>query len=421
MKNLPLRNYVSLLLFLCSCLVAINHSGCELFIINKATNQSHDSWFNLSLLKEFLTDESANSSSMDVFEGFKRMIRTSPAAPQEKPGSWVPQNIKDVISRINSNSKKEEVKSKPILKRKFDDLKHYLEYHLHPAEGAQNKTSPEEKGWNIFSLGFSGKNSTNDQGNKEAVIPGPESLAKEKALAGSKSEENTQSPKETASQNFPAENPPPAAPVDQCEKSVVNSFRDCVERCKNSLKQAQYRSGGISPLIISELNACIHSCRNSAYSSSCKLSAGSLNLINEEIQIPKPTIRRNQKTQENSRGMLNKYIIDPIVGFLTTFLFCILGIIVILYYFKEHRLYPRVADYITYKIESYYTEDEKRRAIFEGDGFPQQPKVNWKRTIIYFVRLNFLPRILANNFTWLIPMRDHYQQTADPSNYVRVH
>ncbi|OII72513.1 uncharacterized protein cubi_00508 [Cryptosporidium ubiquitum] len=424
MNNLPFSNYVTALLLLYSCFIAFNYASCELFIIgNKATNQTNDSWFNLDLLREFLMDENVTSSSADVFEGFKRMIKVSPPAPQTKSSSWIPQNVKDVISRINSNSKKEEVKSKPILKRKFEDLKHYLEYHLYPTRNAQNKTNSEEKGWNLPSLGFVGKNSTNEQNNRKIIVQGSESLVKEQVLTDKKTEENIQSSsnlKESVNQNTQA-NPLPVITVEQCEKNVINMFKECIERCKSNLKQAQYRSGGISPLIISELNACINTCRHSANSSNCRLSTSSINLINEEIPIPKPTIRRNQKNQERSRGLLNKYIIDPIVNFITTFLFCILGIIVVLYYFKEYRLYPKMADYITYKIESYYTEDEKRRAIFEGDGFPQQPKLNWKRTIVYFVRLNFLPRILANNFTWLIPMRDHYQQTTDTCNYVRVH
>ncbi|KAJ1610792.1 putative signal peptide and transmembrane domain containing protein [Cryptosporidium canis] len=424
MKNLLARNYALLSLFVYSLLVVVNHSRGELFIINnKTNNHTTDSWFNLGLLKEFLADENVTTSSVDVFDGFKKMIRISPPTPQEKSASWVPQNIKDVISRINYNSKKEEIKSKHILKRKFDDLKHYLEYHLYPTENSRNKTNSEDKGWSFPSFGFAGKNSTNDQSNKRTISQIPENLSSEKSSIDHGSEgnsQNSESLKETIHQDTRA-NSSSVMLIDQCEKNVIHIFKDCIERCKNNLKQAQYRSGGISPLIISELNTCIHNCRNSANSSNCKLSASSINLINEEIPIPKPTIRRNQKNQERSRGLLNKYIIDPIVSFITTLLFCILGIVVILYYFKEHRIYPRTADYITYKIESYYTEDEKRRAIFEGDGFPQQPKLNWKRTIVYFIRLNFLPRFLANNFTWLIPMRDHYQQTTDPSNYVRVH
>ncbi|KAH8582834.1 uncharacterized protein ELE39_003765 [Cryptosporidium sp. chipmunk genotype I] len=424
MKSLPLINYSTTFLFLYNCFTVFSYASCELFIIsNKATNQTNDSWFNLDLLREFLMDENVTASSADVFEGFKRMIKVSPPASQPKSSSWIPQNIKEVISRINSNSKKEELKYKPMLKRKFEDLKHYLEYHLYPAENAQNKTKSEERNWNMFSVGSAGKNSTNEKNGKKQIIQSSESLGKEQALFEQKFEGTAQSSsylKENANQNTQA-NPSTVLPVDQCEKNVINMFKDCIEQCKSNLKQAQYRSGGISPLIISELNTCIHSCRHSANSSNCKLSADSINLINEEIPVPKPTIRRNQKNQEKSRGFLNKYIIDPIVNFITTCLFCLLGIIVILYYFKEYRFYPRMADYITYKIESYYTEDEKRRAIFEGDGFPQQPKINWKRTIVYFVRLNYLPRILADNFTWLIPMRDHYQQTTDPSNYVRVH
>lgn len=423
MKNLPPINYFKTFLLLYSCFIAFNHASCELFIINsKATNQTNNSWFNLELLREFLMDENTTSSSIDTFEGFKRMIKVSPPAPQTKSNSWIPQNIKDVISRINLSSKKEEVKSRPILKRKFEDLKQYLEHHFYWTENTQNKTNSVDKGWNTFSLEFTGRNLTNEQNNKKAIIQNSENLGKEQVLADQKSEVNIQSSsdlRENVNQNAQA-NPSSVVIVGQCEKNVINTFKDCIERCKSNLKQAQYRSGGISPLIISELNTCIHTCRHSANSSNCKLSTSSINLINEEIPIPKPTIRRNQKNQERNRGLLNKYIIDPIVSFFTTCLFFILGIVVVLYYFKEYRFYPRIADYITYKIESYYTEDEKRRAIFEGDGFPQQPKVNWKRTIVYFVRLNFLPRILANNFTWLIPMRDHYQQTTDPCNYVRV-
>ncbi|EAK88836.1 hypothetical protein [Cryptosporidium parvum Iowa II] len=422
MKSLPLINYSTIFIFLYSCFTVFNYATCELFIVNsKATNQTNDSWFNLDLLREFLMDENVTSSSTDVFEGFKKMIKVSPPTPKTKSSSWIPQNIKDVISRINSNSKKEEVKHKPILKRKFEDLKHYLEYHLYP-ENPQNNTKPEERGRNMFSFGFTGKN-LNEQNNKKSTIQSSESSSKEQALIEQKLEgttQNTNNMKETSNQNTPS-SPSPELPADQCEKNVINMFKDCIERCKSNLKQAQYKSGGISPLIVSELNTCIHTCRHSANSSNCKLSANSINLINQEIPVPKPTIRRNQKNQEKSRGLLSKYIIDPIVSFITTCLFCLLGIIVVLYYFKEYRFYPRMADYITYKIESYYTEDEKRRAIFEGDGFPQQPKVNWKRTIVYFVRLNYLPRVLANNFTWLIPMRDHYQQVTDPSNYVRVH
>ncbi|KAF7458402.1 hypothetical protein HWI79_1101 [Cryptosporidium felis] len=407
-----------ILVFFLSYILGLYTVNCELFIISK-TNQTSDSWFNLELLREFLSDENTVLNSANALEGFKKMIRIVPETPQVKTSSWIPQNIREVISRINSNSKKEEVANKPILKKKFEDLKRYLENQIQPKLNSKNSTSTEGKSWKIFSFVSTGINSTIEQNDKKAIhgeshfIDGKSqtnNIDYETLSSGSLRELNPQNSQANSSniQN-------------QCEKNVVIHFKECIENCKSNLKYQQSRSGGITPLNISELNTCIHSCRNSANSSNCKLSASSVSLINEEIPIPKPTIRRNQRNQEGSRGLLYIYIIDPIVRFITTSIFCLLGIIVILYYFKEYRIYPRVADYITYKIESYYTEDEKRRAIFEGDGFPQQPRVNWKRTIIYFIRLNFLPRFMASNFSWLFPMRDHYQQSTDGCNYVRVH
>ncbi|KAH7650099.1 hypothetical protein FG379_003179 [Cryptosporidium bovis] len=374
-----------------------------------------NSWFGIEGISGIFTGN-YNSTSNNIFEGFNEIPLFS-KPEQKKNNSWIPKSLSGVISRLDVNSKKE-----PSLKDKFSNLKEYFWKHSSNNEKKSQNGPTERSRLNIPSFNFGWKNGTNIEKNESVE----NKASKEKNTAENdnnqkgiiqikKSDEITDSGSQSdqTSQN--------AILNQECERNVISGFRECIERCKSGLKLIQARTGGITPMNLSEFNTCIQNCRRNANSMGCRLSNSSIKIINEEIPIPKPTIRRNHNKNDSSHGLFYIYFVEPILKFFLTLLFIIVGIIVVLYYFKDYRLYPKFADYITSTIEAFYTEDEKRRAIFEGDCFPQQPTQNWKRTIIYFIRLNFLPRFFVTSFAWLIPMRDHYQQTVESSNYIRIH
>ncbi|KAH8740111.1 hypothetical protein FG386_001772 [Cryptosporidium ryanae] len=389
----------------------------EILIDNNSS--STNSWFGVDAVNGFIPTGNYNLTSANIFEGFNEITSFS-KQERKKNNSWMHESLSGLISRLNVNSMKEQGKSS--LNDKFLNLKQYFWRETSKKVKKPQNESTLKPNFNLFPFSFGRKNVTNID---EGIKAENKVLKLKKSIESDKVQKNliqTKKTDETADSDFQNNQTDQNTILNQeCERNVINGFRECIERCKNGLKLIQAKTGGITPMNLSELNTCIQNCRQEANSAGCKLTNNSIKIINEEIAIPKPTIRRNQNKNYRNRGLLYIYVIDPIFRFLLTLIFVIVGIIVALYYFKDYRLYPKFADHITSIIESFYTEDEKRRAIFEGDCFPQQPKQNWKRTIIYFVRLNFLPRFFATSFTWLVPMRDHYQQAVENSSYIRIH
>ena len=390
----------------------------EIIISGKHSNDTNP-WFGIDGINNLLLQKKYNSTSTNLFNGF---VETNLFSNQKtkKTDSLVHQGLSGLISRINSNNKSEQ--KKESLTKKLKDFKKYLwKWPVNNEKGTRGEQTEKPK-WNLFPIEIGWKNKTDIEVNKS--MTSKMNKTSKSVDDGGHQKSTPQAEKINEITNFGSQNNQTnehAALNSECEQNVIKGFRECIERCKNYLKSVQVKNGGITPMNLSELNACIQNCRQDANSTACKLTTSSINIINEEIPIPKPTIRRNQNKYDKRHGFFYNFFIKPVLKSLLTLLFIVVGIVVVLYNFKDYRLYPRLADYITSTIESSYSEDEKRRAIFEGDCFPQQPKLNWKRTIIYFVRLNFLPRFFANNFTWLVPTRDHYQQAAENSNYIRIH
>ncbi|EEA06412.1 uncharacterized protein CMU_009040 [Cryptosporidium muris RN66] len=377
-------------------------------------SNNHTSWFNLPMSNEFLNYEINSMDLNSELNDISKIIRLAPST-NLKDSNWIPFNIEDFISIFKSKLQSTKAENNSTIQNKYNAIVTYLESinPLHNKVKSDTINSDKKSQWNeYFNFPMGIFNKTNK--NKNQNMPITENISITKT-----NNQNLNKAKIKNEQN--ADLLEKKNKIDICNISIVTTYKDCIEECKRKLKKSQRDTGGITPLHISELNTCFQGCKyNVEHSVDCELSAETIKLINEEIQLPVPTIRRNIKKEKNKHGILYRYIFGPLIRLCISILFCLVGIIGILYYFRQYKLYPRFADTITRIIESYYTEEEKRRAIFEGNNFPQKPSVDWKRSLIYIIRLNFLPNFFATNLSWLVPQRRDINQPIDSSNYIQM-
>ncbi|KAL7066889.1 hypothetical protein ACR3K2_26400 [Cryptosporidium serpentis] len=379
-------------------------------------SNNHTSWFNLPMLNEFLNYETNSMDLSSELNDVSKIIRLAPST-NLKDSNWIPFNIEDFISIFKSKFQSAKAENNSTIQNKYKAIVTYLES-INPlhnkVKDSDTINSDKKNQWSeYFNLPMGIFNTTNK--NKHQNMSITESINITKTNNKNLNKANIKNEQNDADLLAKKNK------MDICNMSIVTTYKDCIEECKRKLKKSQRDTGGITPLHISELNTCFQGCKyNAEHSVDCELSAETIKLINEQIQLPVPTIRRNIKKEKNKHGILYRYIFGPFIKLCISILFCIAGLIGILYYFRQYKLYPRFADTITRIIESYYTEEEKRRAIFEGHNFPQKPGVDWKRSLIYIMRLSFLPIFFVINLPWLVPQRRDINQPVDSSNYIHM-